>query len=581
MEFRLPSNLQQELLAYDPALKKLAAAKKQANPKAKAKYPLGNVNDLIPSHIVHPEELQQAVDYINSRPVNTRFYKFDKPKQVIEDGNIVVKLCTYAILFHFESLWVAAWLPGPNEDYLYGYAHAYRNTESGKKPISYHKMNITTNDNSTIGKYGRSEFIVMRQNFTVDHVASHNDAMEWRCAHGWGKGAHIHEACLKFENELTQTFPLWSDSYSMFERIKCKGIDEFFLNNLNIIKQLSPNRDWQPSFTTFKELILALQSVDFSITTAQQDRIKGFESILHIIDTPFMRRWIQQQMDQCIAAYNTTEMVASKKAITQPWGKTVRLLSHIKYIHDIWPDCPVDYYQNNIDYLIAIEQPYYTRDNAIAWLRQHMQPASYFQIIRKFYDSEVERLQKDGYRMERMIAEETGTHSLRFYELRDTFSMLENLLDAGKEVQPPKRWRITEFHDMLQAETWKIKHPNTSLPQDLFPEPVRVEVDDIRWSFFQPVDTHQLASWGQAVRNCVGSSKDYADGVRKHKHFIVLCMVDSRPQFTVQLDVNHGMMNVKQIAGISNARLTDEQREQYAEAFKQALQARNDALESA
>ena len=99
MEFRLPSNLQQELLAYDPALKKLAAEKKQANPKAKAKYPLGNVNDLIPSHIVHPEELQQAVDYINSRAVDTRFYKFDKPKQVIEDGNIVVKLCTYAILF--------------------------------------------------------------------------------------------------------------------------------------------------------------------------------------------------------------------------------------------------------------------------------------------------------------------------------------------------------------------------------------------------------------------------------------------------------------------------------------------------
>jgi hypothetical protein len=106
-------------------------------------------------------------------------------------------------------------------------------------------------------------------------------------------------------------------------------------------------------------------------------------------------------------------------------------------------------------------------------------------------------------------------------------------------------------------------------------------VGDERWSFFQPHDTHQLSAWGQAVRNCVGNAKDYANGVRKKKHFIVLCMVDNKPQFTVQLKVDMGMMTVSQIVGISNQRLTDEQKDAYTQAFSKALHSRNDELESA
>jgi hypothetical protein len=41
------------------------------------------------------------------------------------------------------------------------------------------------------------------------------------------------------------------------------------------------------------------------------------------------------------------------------------------------------------------------------------------------------------------------------------------------------------------------------------------------------------------------------------------------------------MMNVKQIAGISNARLTDQQRAEYQEAFGLALQELDKQLESA
>jgi len=60
----------------------------------------------------------------------------------------------------------------------------------------------------------------------------------------------------------------------------------------------------------------------------------------------------------------------------------------------------------------------------------------------------------------------------------------------------------------------------------------------------------------------------------------VLCLIDGKPQFTVQLEVNNGSMLVKQIVGLSNSRLSQEQQELYTTAFSQALQARENELVS-
>ena len=115
----------------------------------------------------------------------------------------------------------------------------------------------------------------------------------------------------------------------------------------------------------------------------------------------------------------------------------------------------------------------------------------------------------------------------------------------------------------------------------MFPTPVKIELGSNNWSFFQPIDTHQLGEWGQAVRNCVGNAAHYAEGVRKKQHFIVLCLTDGKPNFTVQLEVSNGLMSVKQIVGLSNTKLTPEQQELYTTAFGMALQARESELVSA
>jgi hypothetical protein len=156
--------------------------------------------------------------------------------------------------------------------------------------------------------------------------------------------------------------------------------------------------------------------------------------------------------------------------------------------------------------------------------------------------------------------------------------MIGTVLTVRKTLEVPKRWRLTEFHDHVQAEAWKIQHPNTDLPQDLFPAPVKIQAGEQTWTFLQPIDLHQLSAWGQAVRNCVGNASHYAEDIKKKKHFVVLAMVDHKPLFTIQLEVNNGMMSVTQIKGVANASLSDNEKDAYTKAFGDALKQRDKEL---
>jgi hypothetical protein len=306
---------------------------------------------------------------------------------------------------------------------------------------------------------------------------------------------------------------------------------------------------------------------------------KDLAKIRHIIDKPFFRKYIQTKCDEVLAVYNNKNNDL-KLAIQQPWNQLFALFIAITKVHHVWPDCPIDYYQNHIDVLLGLDinAP---RLWAREWLARHMTVASFFGILKKHYDQQLaDKLTGKNHYGGYYIKQSVGLTVFSFHEWNDTCNMISIILEAGKTLEPPKRWRITEFHDYVQSEAWKIKNTNHSLPQDLFPAPVKIDYSSRGWSFFQPVDTHQLSAWGQAVRNCVGNASSYAEGVRKKKHFIVLCMVDGKPTFTVQLKVNNGLMSVDQIVGMSNSRLTSEQQTDYKEAFRLALNAREDQLKS-
>jgi hypothetical protein len=578
MQFRLPENLQVELLAYDPALKKLAQNNAPKSTKTKSKFPFGQPNHLIPNDVVRQSLLDDAIANINGNPAAHRYQTFSRFTTTVENG---AKSEVYAIIYHYEQCWYAAWLPpkGKEDEYIYGYSFAFKDTVTANKMLA-HRVKQLKEQCITIFQ-GRSAFLSYTKLITKEDLTSTSKDCNWNmpgvCSYT-DKGSNIRAAIKTFEDQLKQTVPTWEDSRDIFERLICENnfLDMVFQYgdiNREIVDKLP--RNWTPSYETIQKLI-----VNHADTTDYcGSKLKMYNKILHILSTPFFRKWIQSKCDTLIATAKDPDNKL-KRNIVSHWNVICELFGKIYMINAIWPECPVDYYQNHIDQLIGLSWNESRNPLTNEWLQTHMPVASFFGILSKFYaerKAEDERRGTNGSGWSHSL----NTYHYRFHDWSDTINMISTLIEKKAVVPVPKRWRISEFHDTVQAEAWKLRNPNEKLPQDLFPNPIKITLDSINWTFIQPMDTHQLAQWGQAVRNCVGSANNYAEGVRKKKHFIVLCMVDGKPQFTVQLDVDMGMMNVKQIAGISNARLHDQDREQYTKAFSEALKQRSTELQSA
>jgi hypothetical protein len=575
MQFRLPTNLQAELVAYDPQLKALARTKKQSTTK-KSKYPLGNPVDLIPNDIISATVLQDAIDVINQEPAPSRYREFTNvtPRGVI----------TYVVLYHYEQVWYAAWLPPTDKevDYIYGYTYAYKDTDNTRKMLP-HALRHATDD--CISKpSGRSTFVTYTQQVTKQDIINGKDNRNWNIpgvAAYAKKSRRLRESIDRFGAQVQLSIPQWEDSRNIFERIKTTCIADLLTRDYNTEYWTTRNKSqWLPSVDVVFNFI---KNNDIDPSYNIIDNTCDYKSILHILDTPFFRKWIQNKCNESIESFNNPDNNA-KVNILQPWNTIFHLCGQIKTIHNIWGDkCPLDYYQTNLNALLSVTVDLgYRTKVSYPWLVQHMPVASFFTWINKFHEAkETEREASPNGHYRYYKSTHTGLYIESFRELDDTLSMVTTVLENKGELAPPKRWRITEFHDYVQAEAWKISNVNEGLPQDLFPAPVKVQHNEQNWTFIQPIDTHQLAAWGQAVRNCVGNATGYAEGVRKKQHFIVLCMIDNKPQFTVQLKVSMGMMTVDQIAGISNARLSEEQRESYTKVFGQALQQREEVLASA
>lgn len=576
MQFRLPSNLQTELIAYDPVLKKLA---RNNNPKPKTKkstHPLGNPKGLIPVDVVRESLLDDAITHINSNPAADRHHKFTR----ITNGEVIVT----AILYHYEHCWYAAWLPpqGQEGKYVYGYAFAFKDTKAAHEIVP----RVITNSIDSYEQVvtGRSVMYQYQELVTIESIQNGQTSRNWNipCTTSYHqKSKLLHEVIKQFENQLVTTIPVWQDTINIFERIASKHNlpSILFVSSSdanNTYWEVTDKTTWKASYESLFNLI----TYHAHISGSYGHNYRRYNKILHIISKPFFKKWIQERCNKINATY-VDEANEYRSHIRRPWLTINELFDRILYVNSIWPDCPIDYYQNHIEQMLSVDfSSYGHRDVTMEWLRKHMPVASFFQIISKYYDKETaeQQTKHTSYHLNG----ELGIHIYRFYEWNDTTSMLTRILEdqPDSEFAPPKRWRIEEFHDYVQAENWKIKNPNQSLPQDLFPTPVKIELGSSKWTFFQPIDTHQLGEWGQAVRNCVGNASSYAEGVRKKQHFIVLCLIDGKPQFTVQLEVNNGSMFVKQIVGLSNSRLSPEQQELYTTAFGQALQARENELVS-
>lgn len=564
MEFRLPENLHHQLLAYDPALKGLAkqhqAANKLASTKKKAKYPIGNINDLIPANIVSAADMQSAVDYINQQ---TAPYKFRVLRnQPLYPGGILGTV--KAIIYYWESVWVAAWLPGEGEDYLYGISYAVSTTKAAKKVLKHIRFNRAEMDinlaDVPLKKYGQVDYFVYTKVITADTVC-HANNYHWDpfCVFIWSeKGKHIKRECInKFTEQLGKRITFKWEGDGLFSRMdkKASCLDYLFSETLPMLPHkgyTGADVNWVPTVSNIGPILL---------------KHAGIPS--DIFMKPFMQKELQAACTKTVEIFNDPA-TKNKYDTLKPIKRFISYMQGIKWIQKLWPNTPIDYYLTYKNALSSIEFDSYRMEylaynpeyhQAKEWIQKHMPMPSMFLILNKAVEEE-EAKQK------------VPVNNLRIFNLLDTFQMLFTVLGAGQPLEPPSRWRITEFHDHVQSAAWKVQNKNESLPQDLFPAPIKIEHNNQVWTFFQPIDTHQLSAWGQAVRNCVGTG-GYAEKVKKREEFIVLCMLNNKPEFTIQLRLNQGLMTVVQIAGIQNKRLQPEERDAYAHAFKEALAIRN------
>ena len=562
MEFRLPENLHHQLLAYDPALKALAkeqqAANKPASIRTKAKYPIGNINDLIPANIVDPAAMQLAIDRLNLAIAPNKHHVFYSPLT-----SSVVGRKVKAIIYYWESVWVAAWFPNADEDYLYGFSYAVSVGKAERKNLrqirfNRESMSIELADMET-KKYGRVDYHVHTATVTLDTVCD-SSRYHWDpfCVYPYSaKGKHIKQDCITlFTQEMKTRIPVWKDE-SIFARVdrKINNLNYLFGQTLSMFSYKTPEEvdiNWLPTAANIGDTIC-----------------KYLDVPVVIFAKPFIQKELQLACTACIEEFNNPEATNSRSAM-RPIKRFIAYMEGIKWINSLWPNAPIDYYQSYKEALSSIDFNSWGMSHLIdhyqeakEWLQEHMPIASMFLILDKAVKEEL--LKKHN------ILPISG---LTIYALRDTFSMINKVLDEGKSLEPPARWRLTEFHDHVQSEAWKIANKKEDLPQDLFPNPIKITHQEQTWTFLQPMDTHQLSQWGQAVRNCVGTG-DYAENVKKRLQFIVLCMLDGKPKFTIQLKLNHGLMSVHQIAGIGNARLNDDEKSLYTETFKQALVVRS------
>jgi len=579
MQFNLPSNLQNAVAAYDPEKKlqrRAASIAATNNTRKKPSFPLGNPFDLIPPEVVRSEDLQRIISNINSSLVDRRYHSFHKVK-VLQDNPFVSREDVYAFILHFESLWLAIWLPPERQkgEYLFGYARAFKNNEKSRNMISSIVRDKML-EHGELVSYGKTEMVVERGLMTIKDVQEksqgsrwYNYVAPWDFVGYYQKTRDMRKVISKFEVTLAATLPSWENN-KWYERINCR-------NPLEAVDLKLPPEVYtflgQSASDTELSVDLLVKIIEF-YQNEDNDRAIAFGGqanfierniIKSIISTPLIKKWIQSKLASINKDFKDVNCV-SKKEILSNWSRVERLMDNIMYVKSIWNDCPLDYYNSNIDTLSFFRFRSHLRCvEAKAWLAEHMPVASFFQIIKKFWESDSNNI--NG-----------------FHEWNDTVSMLQGILihqEYKQDLKAPKRWRISEFHDYIQGESWKLKNDKIDLPQDLFPSPIKVETSDGRiWSFFQPIDTHQLAQWGQAVRNCIGSASHYAEEVKKKKHFIVLCTLDRKPTFTIQLKVNDGVMSVIQMVSIANRRLSDVESADYGEAFQKALFQRENQLNS-
>ena len=154
------------------------------------------------------------------------------------------------------------------------------------------------------------------------------------------KGIDIRDnAVTPFEKSLRENLPTWEDSRSMFDRIRCNNIFDAIELGSSVRKYIN-----EADGLTVDNLIQASKKYvnEYPDTAVMYSTLAHVE---HIITKPAIRKVLQGYLDDSLATYNNPKNT-TRKAIKYGFNTFLHITNSIHWIDEIWPDCPLDYYQN-------------------------------------------------------------------------------------------------------------------------------------------------------------------------------------------------------------------------------------------
>lgn len=509
LNFKVPNNLYSQINTYD--LNKPKEEKAPAQPKVPTFPKAGIPEQLIPESVIPKTVLIPVINRMNTQYNDTYWYT---------TGSLAGTHGTvhYVISKKANKYWSAVWFDTSKTDIAFGYSYCLRNLKSYKnyRYGSFFSDIRLDESNFVSVKHNKKDYLYHTRLVTPSDIMNR----KYDCVfpvYNERDGGQVFTQTLKAQ--LSKYMLIWNN----------KGIFDAYntpLYSLLGVHRNITDHNWVPD-------------VEYVLT-------KVSKSFAKKINIPFFRRKITAMCKDVIDSYNSPNFDRYKITFN------TQSLTVLNWIDDMYGgNVPIDYLQQVWEELCLDTE--HTRFR-------------YFSTHRMLEQS---KWVQDNVPLKSFVNMFIKDHSV----FLDTVSMLRDVLARNPELKYTGRWRVQDFHDWAMGEQWKQTNKNESLPQDLFPTPVKVGT----MTFIQPINTHQLAQWGRAARNCVGSSS-YYNGIIKKTHFIILALDKNEPYLTIQARLEGELLKVVQIKKTCNASLSSLEEMQYQKAFQEALLTRSAEL---
>ena len=572
---------------------------------------LGLPEAMIPFEIVPEKAQKNAVADINNAYVDHRIRVWRN-----DAGRII------AFISHYESMWSAFWLAPDDADYLYGATAVCKDTATVRQKVFNHgryqvmASTLARSPANRVGnpitegfsaeamervKYGRCWYLRTTVLVTTDLIKQGFTYPVWQQLHDCDSSASKGSDQRKVKVEIVNSFkenpviPYWTNETFNVNQSRLVG-------NRNTIWHCLKDtaRKFRQYSTPYflERKVVPIDAFEHTLEWwtayfASQFTFGEYQALSEdFITKPAVQALLRK-------AVNDTQYIFDLAQGDDPahWDSqrvAVPILNFDQWLwwcntlRKVWPDCSQDVLVNNFDLFQQLKPntvKYLDDPATIQWLNKNMPINSMISIFRKsiekMYSEWDKDLQKARYSSNDISTDDKRNNILcyKITDLVDTLNSIHDIMRAGRKLEKPSRWRLSTFHDYVVAEAWKIRNHNYDLPQDLFPKPVNIKVGDTRFTIIQPMSAHQLAQWGQAARNCVGSS-GYSSDIRAKKHFILMVMLDNKPRYTIQLKLRSNSLDVVQIKDIGNRSLSQDEQDRVEAAVGSAILMREEELKA-